>query len=273
MTEPLLQVDGLEVAFPTGFRRPPFQALRGISLEIAPGETLGVVGESGSGKSTLGRVVLGLQRPSAGRVRFAGRDLLAMRAGERRRLAPRLQTVFQDPRSSLNPQLNVAELLAEPLRTSGMPRAHAQARIAELLDAVGLPADSGTRRPHEFSGGQRQRIAIARALATGPELIVCDEPVSALDLTTQVTVLDLLVRLQRETGVAYLFITHDLDVVRYVAHRVAVMRRGSIVEQGDARQVTRDPAEDYTRRLLLASPVIDPAEQRRRRELRAAGAA
>src|SRR5690606_12625019 len=178
----------------------------------APGETLGVVGESGSGKSTLGRVVLGLQKPSAGRARFAGEDLFAMRTRERRRLAPRLQTVFQDPRSSLNPQLNVAELLAEPLRTSGMPRAQAQTRIAELLDAVGLPSDSGERRPHEFSGGQRQRIAIARALATGPELIVCDEPVSALDLTTQVTVLDLLVRLQRETGVAYLFITHDLDV-------------------------------------------------------------
>jgi ABC-type glutathione transport system ATPase component len=269
MNAPLLQVDAIDVVFPSKrFREPPFQALSGVSLDIAAGECLGLVGESGSGKTTLGRAVLGLVPLAAGSVRYDGREVSGLPRKERRALSSEIQVVFQDPYTSLNPSMTVGAILAEPLIAAGRQRAAARVRIAELLDAVGLPADSGQRLPREFSGGQRQRVAIARALALDPRLVVCDEPVSALDLTTQARVLDLLVEIQERTGVAYLFVSHDLSVVRRVSHRVAVMRGGRIVETGDAVTVTEAPSDPYTQRLLLAAPVADPAEQARRREAR-----
>ena len=179
-----------------------------------------------------------------------------------------MQVVFQDPYTSLNPSMEIGQILAEPLEIQGMDGAAAKRRIAQLLDQVGLPSDALQRLPREFSGGQRQRVAIARALALSPKLIVCDEPVSALDLTTQARILDLFLQIQKDTGVSYLFVSHDLDVVRHISHRVAVMYKGEIVEQGDAAQVTVKPTHPYTQRLLMASPVPDPDRQAARREER-----
>ncbi|MFD1716083.1 ATP-binding cassette domain-containing protein [Amnibacterium flavum] len=241
------------------------EVLKGISLNVAAGETVGLVGESGSGKTTIGRAVLGLAKPTGGSIKFEGEDITHLPSGERRRLAKDVQVVFQDPYTSLNPALQVADTLSEPLIAQGIRGADARKRVLELLDRVGLPTDSAQRYPREFSGGQRQRVAIARALALRPKLIVCDEPVSALDLTTQARVLDLFIELQRETGVAYLFITHDLSVVRHISHRVAVMFRGEIVESGPTGKVTTAPDHDYTRRLLLAAPTADPDRQAERR--------
>jgi peptide/nickel transport system ATP-binding protein len=266
----LLAVDDLRVTFPTpGFRRPPREVLHGVSFEIGYGETLGLVGESGSGKTTIGRAVLGLVRPSGGSIRLDGRDIAHARAKERRALARDIQVVFQDPYSSLNPSMRVGDILAEPLVAGGMPRADARHRVRELLGQVGLPRDAAERLAREFSGGQRQRIAIARALALEPRLIICDEPVSALDLSTQARVLDLFIDIQRATGVAYLFISHDLSVVRHISHRVTVAYQGDLVEIGSAAKVTSDPDHPYTRRLLLAAPVPHPAEQAKRRSRRA----
>ncbi|GGV29418.1 ABC transporter ATP-binding protein [Actinomadura cremea] len=266
MTAPLLDVDGLRVAYPgRGFRARPVEVLHGVSLTVGEGETLGVVGESGSGKTTIGRAVLGLVKPSGGRVRFRGRDVTHASARERRALARDLQVVFQDPYGSLNPALTVGDILSEPLVVQGASPRDARARVRALLDQVGLPANAPERLPREFSGGQRQRVAIARALAPEPRLIVCDEPVSALDLSTQARVLDLFIDIQRRTGVAYLFVSHDLAVVRHVSHRVSVVYRGDIVETGPAGAVTSEPEHPYTRRLLLAAPVADPDEQARRR--------
>ncbi|MBW1638090.1 ABC transporter ATP-binding protein [Microbacterium resistens] len=271
MTDPLLTVDDLSVVYPgKGWRAKPFPALRGVSLRIAAGRTVGLVGESGSGKTTLGRAVLGLAPVSDGRIAFDGDDIT--RATRRRRLSLSrdIQVVFQDPFTSLNPSMTISEILAEPLIAQGVARIEARRTIGTLLDQVGLPTSSLERLPREFSGGQRQRIAIARALALEPRLIVCDEPVSALDLTTQRRVLDLLVDIQHETGVAYLFVSHDLDVVRHISHDVAVMYRGGIVEQGSGAVVTSAPVHPYTRRLFFASPVPDPDEQQSRRERRRA---
>jgi ABC-type glutathione transport system ATPase component len=266
---PLLQVSNLRLSYPgRGFRSAAPEVLRGVSLDIAPGETLGLVGESGSGKTTLGRAVLGLAAPTSGSITFDGRDITAASQRERRKLARDIQVVFQDPYTSLNPALQIADILSEPLIAQGQKPAEALQSVTALLDKVGLPADSAARYPREFSGGQRQRVAIARALALQPRLIVCDEPVSALDLTTQARVLDLLIELQRQTGVAYLFITHDLSVVRHISHRIAVMYRGELVETGPTAQVTEEPESDYTRRLVLASPTADPDRQRERREAR-----
>ena len=270
MTDPLLAVDDLVVEYPgRGWRAKPFRVLDGVSLAVGTGRTLGIVGESGSGKTTLGRAVLGLVRPTSGRIDFRGQDLTTLRARARRGLAAKIQVVFQDPYSSLNPTMTIEETLTEPLRASGLRAHEATARVRWLLDRVRLPTDALQRLPHEFSGGQRQRVAIARALALRPSLIVCDEPVSALDLTTQEKVLDLLVEIQRDTGVSYLFISHDLAVVRYLSHEVAVIHRGEIVERGPATQVTDHPSHPYTQRLLMSSPLPDPAAQRRRREARA----
>jgi ABC-type glutathione transport system ATPase component len=264
-----LEVDELVVEYPSrGFRAAPFRALHGVSLRIAPGETLGLVGESGSGKTTVGRAILGLAPIAAGSIRLAGADITRISRRQRRPLAQRLQVVFQDPYTSLNPVMRVGDILAEPLRAQGLSLVDARARIARLLDQVGLPADAASRTPREFSGGQRQRVAIARALAIDPEVIVCDEPVSALDLTTQARVLALLTEIQERTGVAYLFISHDLAVVRAISHRVAVIYRGKIVEQGTAEQVTERPEHSYTQRLLLSAPVPDPVEQAARRRER-----
>lgn len=257
----LLQIEDLTVRY----GRSGAPALDRVSLTVEPGEAMGLVGESGSGKTTLGRTVLGLLPVSGGALRFGGRDLSGMSRAGRRGLAADLQVVFQDPYGSLDPTFTVGRILAEPLiAAGGFTRQAATARVAEALTEVHLDPAVTSRYPHEFSGGQRQRIAIARALIRRPKLIVCDEPTSALDLTTQAHIIDLLLDVQRETGVAYLFISHDLGVVRAVCHRVSVLRNGAIVETGSGEQITSAPVDAYTRRLLEASPVADPAVQRAR---------
>jgi ABC-type glutathione transport system ATPase component len=264
----LLDIRGLRVAYPgRGFRRQPIEILHGVSLDVRAGETVGLVGESGSGKSTLGRAVLGLAPVTGGTISLDGEDISHAPQARRRELAADLQVIFQDPYSSLSPSLTVGDTLAEPLRARGVGAKVAARRVRDLLDLVHLPTDAAHRLPREFSGGQRQRVAIARALALEPRLIVCDEPVSALDLTTQARILDLLREVQARTGVAYLFVSHDLNVVRVLCHRVAVLRGGEIVEWGDGDTVTRAPSHPYTQRLLLASPVADPAAQAERRRL------
>ncbi|MGW1208314.1 ATP-binding cassette domain-containing protein [Streptomyces sp. NPDC002499] len=263
---PLLAAEDVVVEYPAkGWRKPPFRVLNGVSITIGAGETLGLVGESGSGKTTLGRAVLGLVPVASGTVRYRGEVISGLDAKERRALSDDIQVVFQDPYTSLNPAMTVTDILSEPLRVAGTSRAEAEKRVRDLLDQVRLPADAGERLPREFSGGQRQRIAIARALSRDPRVIVCDEPVSALDLSTQARVLDLFVEIQERTGVAYLFVTHDLSVVRHISHRVAVMSDGEIVETGDAATVTATPQHPYTQRLLLAAPVPDPGRQAERR--------
>ncbi|GAA3549784.1 ATP-binding cassette domain-containing protein [Nonomuraea rosea] len=251
---PLLAVEDLHVGFPgKGWRAPRVEVLRGVSLDIAAGETLGLVGESGSGKTTLGRAILGLVPIASGTVTFAGERLDQAGRRRRRALSRDLQVIFQDPYTSLNPSRTIGDTLSEPLLGHGLPAREARDRVGALLERVHLPADAARRLPREFSGGQRQRVAIARALAIDPRLIVCDEPVSALDLTTQKTVLDLLLEIQEQTGVAYLFISHDLGVVRFMSHRVAVIHHGEIVESGDAASVTAEPQHPYSRGLLLAA--------------------
>ena len=263
--QPLLSVTGLSVDYRMAGRRKTFKALKGVDLEIAPGECVGLVGESGSGKSTLGKAVLGLVESSGGSIHFDGRDLTGLARSKRRALADSLQVVFQDPYGSLNPSMPIGQILTEPLITSGLSHPEAMGRAREILERVKLPGDSVNRYPHEFSGGQRQRIAIARALVRKPRLVICDEPVSALDLTTQASILDLFIELQRDTGVSYLFITHDLGVVRRVCHRVAVMYHGEIVETGTGEQVSDNPSHPYTKRLLAASPIAHPQAQAERR--------
>ena len=265
----VLDVKNLDVTYPAkGFGKTGFKALNDVNIHVGQGETLGLVGESGSGKTTLGRAILGLAPVTAGSIDFLGKEISHASRNERRVLSRELQVVFQDPYTSLNPSMEIGQILAEPLQIQGMDGAAATKRIAELLDQVGLPSDALNRLPREFSGGQRQRVAIARALALSPKLIVCDEPVSALDLTTQARILDLFLQIQKDTGVSYLFVSHDLDVVRHISHRVAVMYKGEIVEQGPASQVTVNPTHPYTKRLLMASPVPDPDRQAKRREER-----
>jgi peptide/nickel transport system ATP-binding protein len=251
----VLEANGLRKAFGRG--RTAFTAVDGVGITLHRGETLGIVGESGSGKTTLGRMLVGLLEPSAGQVKRTGT----------------VQMVFQDPVSSLNPRRSIGESVADPLRAAGRrEEAAVRARVGELLARVGLDPDRYDSYPHEFSGGQRQRVGIARALAAEPQLIVCDEPVSALDVTTQAQVTALLAELQRELGLALVFIAHDLAVVRQVSDRVAVMRRGRIVEEGEVAAVYGAPKDPYTRQLLAAVPSLDPAlaSERRaaRRELR-----
>ncbi|MDT3316618.1 ATP-binding cassette domain-containing protein [Microbacterium sp. KSW4-11] len=271
MTAPLLEVKDLVVEYPgKGFRAEPFRALKGVSLDILPGETVGLVGESGSGKTTLGRAALGLAPVTGGTITYDGRDISHLSRRQRRSLTSEIQVVFQDPYSSLNPSMTIEEILTEPLTAAGVAKNTARTRVRDLLDQVGLPTDARSRLPREFSGGQRQRVAIARALALEPRLIVCDEPVSALDLSTQARVLDLFIEIQERTGVAYLFVTHDLAVVRHVSHRVAVMYRGEIVEYGDGDRVTSEPEHPYTQRLFMAAPVPDPDKQEERRAARKA---
>lgn len=262
---PLLQVHNLCVDFPQG-RGKVFHALKGVSLGIHPGETVGLVGESGSGKTTLGRVVLGLTEATTGQVLFDGEDITHASRARRRTLGRDIQVVFQDPYGSLNPARTVGDTLAEPLLgDKTLSHADIAQRIAEVLQRVGMPTDTAQRYPGQFSGGQRQRIAIARAVIAKPRLIVCDEPVSALDLSVQAQVLNLLKELQQSMGLAMLFISHDLTVVRHVSHRTVVLYRGDIVEQGDAAQVHDQPQHPYTRALLAAAPVPDPLIQRERR--------
>ena len=261
----LLQVKDLRVNFPQG-RGKVFQALKGISLDIQPGETVGLVGESGSGKTTVGRVILGLTEATSGDVWFEGENITHASRERRRTLGRDIQVVFQDPYGSLNPARTIGDTLAEPLMNDKSLSAQDIAeRVAEVLQQVGMPADTASRYPGMFSGGQRQRIAIARAVIAKPRLIVCDEPVSALDLSVQAQVLNLLKSLQQSMGLAMLFISHDLTVVRHVSHRTVVLYRGDIVEQGDAGQVHDHPEHPYTRALLAAAPVPDPLIQRERR--------
>jgi ABC-type glutathione transport system ATPase component len=265
---PLLTVDRLAVEYPGRGRKPGFRALEDISFSIRRGETLGLVGESGSGKTTIGRAVLGLVPANEGTISFDGQDITRARGRERRALSRDIQVVFQDPYTSLNPSMTVEDILSEPLTVQGWDRKEAVKHVRGLLDSVHLPADAGSRLPREFSGGQRQRIAIARAIAVKPRLIVCDEPVSALDLTTQARVLDLLIEIQVTTGVAYLFVSHDLSVIRHISHNVIVLYRGKLVEHGRADQVTSAPRHPYTQRLFMSAPVPDPRQQRDRREAR-----
>ena len=263
---PLLSVDNLRVDFPQG-RGKVFQALKGVSLHINPGETVGLVGESGSGKTTIGKVILGQTPASAGKVMFDGEDITHAPRSRRRALGRDIQVVFQDPYGSLNPARTIGDTLAEPLLATGSrDKAEIQARVADILQRVGMPVDTASRYPGQFSGGQRQRIAIARAVVAKPRLVVCDEPVSALDLSVQAQVLNLLNELQRSMGLSLLFISHDLTVVRHVSHRTVVLYQGEIVEQGDAAQVHDSPQHPYTQALLAASPVPHPILQRQRRE-------
>ncbi len=267
----LLDIKDLVVEYPgRGLRGKPFRAVTGVSLDVREGETVGLVGESGSGKSTIGRAILGLAPVTEGTITYRGEDISHPTPKRRRELTRELQVVFQDPYSSLDPAMTIGDILTEPLVARRTSKKAATERVRELLDIVRLPSDALHRRPRDFSGGQRQRVAIARALALDPRLIVCDEPVSALDLSTQARVLELFLDIQERTGVAYLFVSHDLAVVREMAHRVAVMRRGEIVEFGDGAAVTSTPSHPYTQRLLLSSPVPDPvAQQQRRAERRA----
>ena len=231
------------------------RAVDGVSLDISAGETVGLVGESGSGKSTLGRLVLRLIEPSSGSVRFDGHDLVAAGRGELRRLRRDMQIIFQDPFGSLDPRFRVEEIVGEPLVIHESLSASARrARVGELLRAVGLDASALPRYPHEFSGGQRQRIGIARALALRPKFIVADEPVSALDVSVGAQVVNLLAQLQREFQLTYLFISHSMPVVRYLATRIAVMHRGKIVELGTTEQITERPQHAYTQSLLASTP-------------------
>ena len=263
---PLLQVENLQVAYPQGRGR-VFQALKGVSLHIGRGETVGLVGESGSGKTTIGKVVLGQTPASAGRIVFDGEDITHASRARRRALGREIQVVFQDPYGSLNPARSVGDTLAEPLIAAGQRNAGENAdRIADILQRVGMPVDTAARYPGQFSGGQRQRIAIARAVINRPRLVVCDEPVSALDLSVQAQVLNLLNELQRSLQLSLLFISHDLTVVRHVSHRTVVLYQGQIVEQGSAAQVHEHPQHPYTQALLAAAPVPHPTLQRQRRE-------
>jgi oligopeptide transport system ATP-binding protein len=242
------------------------KAVDGVSFSIGSGRTLGLVGESGSGKSTTGYCVLQLLKPTAGSIRFKGKELTTLGGGELRRMRREMQIVFQDPYSSLDPRMTVGDIVVEPLEIHGVgTRRDRRSRIRELLDVVGFNPVYENRYPHEFSGGQRQRIGVARALALNPDLIVCDEPVSALDVSIQAQILNLLKDLQRDFGLTYLFISHDLAVVRSMSDDIAVMKDGKIVETGTADEVYERPKEAYTQALLAAVPVPDPRRMQERR--------
>jgi peptide/nickel transport system ATP-binding protein len=269
--EALLEVEDLVKHFPIKrgllFDRQvgEVKAVDGVSLSIAHGETLGLVGESGSGKSTLCRVALQLLKPTSGSVRFKGREISGLGRREMRPLRREMQMVFQDPYASLNPRKRVSQIIGDPLRRQGVgSAAERRRRVHELLDRVGLAGEHYDRYPHEFSGGQRQRIGIARALALRPTLIVADEPVSALDVSIRAQIVNLLADLQDEFGLSYLFVAHDIGIVRHVSDRIAVMHDGKIVEQGTADQVCEHPSHPYTRTLLDAVPIPDPREARAR---------
>ena len=262
---PVLQVNGLVKHFPVArgvLRRKLIgvvRAVEDVSFEIARGETLALVGESGCGKSTTGRLVLRLMNPTAGSIRFKGEEIAGLDKDAMRRMRRHLQIIFQDPYASLNPRMTVGDILSEPLNVHGIgDTASRAARVRELLDVVGLQAEHAARYPHQFSGGQRQRIGIARALAANPDLIVCDEPVSALDVSIQAQIVNLLQNLQQRFGLSYLFIAHDLAVVKHISDRVAVMYLGKLVEIADKKTIYAKPLHPYTQALMAAIPKTDP---------------
>ena len=277
--EPVLRVQGLVKHFPVRvgvlFKRTIGQvrAVDGVSFDLAQGETLGVVGESGCGKSTLAQVLMRLEPPTAGSVHFGQTDLFSLRGQELRRLRRDVQIVLQDPYTSLNPRMTVGDIVGEPfeIHPEVAPKGSRRDRVRELLDVVGLNPEHIHRYPHQFSGGQRQRIGIARALALRPKVVICDEPVSALDVSIQAQVVNLLAQLQRQFGLSYLFIAHDLSVVRHLSDRVAVMYLGKFVEVGTEDQIYNHPAHPYTQALLSAVPVPDPELRGRREVIRLTG--
>lgn len=272
-TDVLLQVENLKVHFPilggllqrqTGW----LKAVDGISFQIRRGETLGVVGESGCGKSTMGRAILQLLRPSDGKVYFEQTDLTALSGEPLRQMRRRMQMIFQDPYASLNPRMTVGDILSEPLEIFGLAEGRAkQTRVEELLGLVGLAPEFIHRYPHEFSGGQRQRIVIARALAVQPDFLVCDEPIAALDVSIQAQVINLMQQLQQELGLTYLFVAHDLSIVRHLSDRIAVMYLGKIVELADRTTLYENPQHPYTQALLSAIPIPDPAVEAKRQRI------
>ena len=275
VSDPLLVVDRLVKHFPTRAQswldrdRPVVRAVDDVSLKLFPHETLGLVGESGCGKSTTGRLILRLIQPSSGSVRFGGEDIAAVGKAQLRRLRKDMQAIFQDPNGSLNPRMRVEDIVLEPLYAQGEPHSRRMSlHAAELLERVGLSPDHARRFPHEFSGGQRQRIGIARAIAPNPRFIVCDEAVSALDVSVQAQVINLLQDLQAELGMSYLFIGHDLAVVKHIADRVAVMYLGRIVETAPKADLYADPRHPYTQALLVSVPVSHPRLRRTRDRLR-----
>lgn len=277
--EPLVRVEHLTIRFPVGRsgfwgqHRSFVHAVDDVSFEIRPGETLGLVGESGSGKTTTGRAVLRRLPLTAGRIVFRGQDITNVEGEELRRIRRHMQLVFQDPYASLNPRMSVLDIVAEPLMVHGLVTRPEQARekVVELLELCGLPADAVSRYPHAFSGGQRQRIGIARALALEPQFIVADEPVSALDVSIRAQVVNLLQELQERLGLAYLFIAHDLSVVRHISQRIAIMYAGKIVEMADRDAIYDHPQHPYTEALLSAVPIPDPPLQRTRRRIMLTG--
>jgi oligopeptide transport system ATP-binding protein len=268
---PILNVRDLQVHFPirsgllqraTGF----VKAVDGVSFDIAKGETLGLVGESGCGKTTVGRAILRLIPPTGGVVEFEGRDMIHARGATLKSLRRDMQIVFQDPGSSLNPRMRVGAILGEPLLVHGLvtDKSQLRARVEELLVRCGMPKAAADRYPHEFSGGQRQRIGIARALSLNPKFIVCDEPTSALDVSIQAQIINLLTDLQKEFGLSFLFISHDMSVIQHVCRRIAVMYKGKIVEMGTRDQILQAPTHPYTQSLLSAVPIPEPGRQRKR---------
>ena len=265
----LLKVENLSKHFPaksgmTGGGGNLVKAVDGVSFDIAPGEVLGLVGESGSGKSTTGRLILRLLEPTAGKVSFEGKDVFSLPKSELREMRKQMQIVFQDPYGAFNPRLTVGNIIGEALELRGVPGNQRASEVGKWLEMVQMPASVASRYPHEFSGGQRQRIGIARALAVEPKFIVADEPVSALDVSTQAEIVNLLLDLQKRLNLTMLFISHDLSVVRVLCDRVAVMQNGLLVEVADSEQIFNAPQQQYTRELLAAVPIPDPARARRK---------
>ena len=261
--EKLLEVSDLHVAFPS--KRETVRAVDGVSFQVFQGETFGLVGESGCGKTTVGKMLVNLLRPTSGTITFDGKELTAMKPAERKQYCKDIQLIFQDPYASLNPRMRIGDIIAEPIITNNiLPKDQVEDRVNELLERVGLANYMRNRYPHEFSGGQRQRVGIARALAVNPKLIVCDEPVSALDVSIQAQVLNLLDELKEQFGLTYLFIAHGLNVVKHVSDRVGVMYLGKMMEIAPKKALYADPLSPYTQALLSAIPSVDPAAKKER---------